>query len=238
MRAGPPRGSPSGFRPGVAGLIARADTFAAARRREPAAIDRLARIATDPQQPPLTRANAVGYLRSFADPRAERALVDAAAGDHPAVRATAVLGLGDPVFSQAVTPILIRALSDPSGVVRVGAALSLMNRKVTRLDGPSAPAFAQAKQDYLMRSVLLADDARVQLDTGKFHLLDQNAAAAAGAIEAAMRIDQSLAGARYFLAVARLAQGRKADAIALLGQIPATDPQAAAAAALLDALRR
>ena len=219
-------------------LIARAEAFTAARRREPAAIDRLARIATDPQQPPLTRANAVGYLRSFADPRAERALVDAAAGDHPALRATAVLGLGDPMFSQAVTPILIRALSDPSRVVRVGAALSLMNRKVTRLDGPSAPAFAQAKQDYLMRSVLLADDARVQLDTGKFHLLDQNAAAAAGAIETAMRIDQTLAGARYFLAVARLAQGRKADAITLLGQIPATDPQAAAAAALLDALRR
>ena len=135
-------------------------------------------------------------------------------------------------------PILVRALSDPSRIVRVGAALSLMNRKITRLDGPAAQPFERAKQDYLTRSVLLADDARIQLDTGKFHLLDQNASAAAAALEAAMRIDDGLPSVRYFLAVARLAQGRKADAIVLLGQIPATDPQAAAAAALLDVLKR
>ena len=219
-------------------LIARAEAFSAGRRRDPGAVDRLTVVASDSRQPPLARANAVGYLRSFADPRAERALVDAAGADHPALRSTAVLGLGDPGFSPAVTPVLVRALSDPSRVVRVGAALSLMNRKVTRLDGPAAQPFEQAKQDYLTRSVLLADDARIQLDTGKFHLLDQNAGAAAAALEAALRIDDGLPGARYFLAVARLAQGRKADAIVLLGQVPAADPQAAAATALLDVLRR
>ena len=219
-------------------VMTRAEAFSAGRRREGAAVDRLTAVATDSAQPPLARANALGYLRSFPDPRAERTLLDAATENHPAMRSTAVLGLGEPRFSSAATPVLIAALSDSSRVVRVGAALSLMNRKITRLDGAASLAFERAKRDYLTRAVLLADDARVQLDAGKFHLLDQNANAAAAALEAAMRIDGGLPGARYFLAVARLAQGRKADAVSLLSQIPTTDPQAAAASALLEVLRK
>ena len=49
-------------------LIARADAFAAARRGDPSAVDGLIRIATDEAEPPLVRANAVGYLRRFPDP--------------------------------------------------------------------------------------------------------------------------------------------------------------------------
>jgi predicted CXXCH cytochrome family protein len=218
-------------------LVIRAEAFTAARRHEARAPDLLAAILADRRQPPLVRANAAGYLRSFSAPAAERALVTAAADDQPAVRATAVLGLGDAGFSGAVTPVLVGALSDPSRVVRVGAALSLMNRKITRLDGPAAAQFDQAKRDYLERVALLSDDARVLLDAGKFHLLDQHADRAAEALEASLRLDGSLHAARYFLAVARLAQGRVAEARVLLSEIPKDDAQAPAAAALLALLK-
>jgi predicted CXXCH cytochrome family protein len=215
----------------------RAEAFTAARRREAGAVDRLTALLTDRRQPPLARANAAGYLRSFTDPRAEQALTTAAADEQTAVRATAVLGLGEARFSNSVTPALVRALSDASRVVRVGAALSLMNRKVTSLDGPAAPAFAQAKRDYLDRIALLSDDARVLLDAGKFHLLDQHADEAAAALEASLRLDGRLHAARYFLALARLAQGRATDARVLLTEIPKEDAQAPAAAALLAVLK-
>jgi hypothetical protein len=136
-----------------------------------------------------------------------------------------------------VAPVLIGSLSDPSRVVRVGAALSLMNRKITRLEGPAAAQFERAKGDYLERLALLSDDARVLLDAGKFHLLDQHPDKAAEALEASLRLDGSLHAARYFLAVARLAQGRVAEARVLLSGIPKDDAQASAAAALLALLK-
>ena len=55
-------------------LVERADTFTAARRRDPSAVDLLVTIARDDRQPPLVRANAVGYLRFFPVARAQSAL--------------------------------------------------------------------------------------------------------------------------------------------------------------------
>ena len=216
-------------------FVARADAFAAARHRDPGAIDLLIRIARDGRQPPLIRANAIGYLRFFPVANAQSALVEATTSEQSAVRATAVLGLGEPGFSSAaVTPILTRALSDPRRVVRVGAALSLMNLKITSLSGDAGRQFEQAKRDYLARAALLEDDASVLLDTGKFHLLNQDAEASARTLEASLRLDGGLHAARYFLAVARLAQGRANEARELLAKIPRSDPYGEAARTLLE----
>jgi hypothetical protein len=215
-------------------LVTRADAFSAARRRDPAAIDQLIGVARDERQPPLIRANAVGYLRFFPVARAQSELVAAAAAEPAAVRATAVLGLAEPGFSApAVTPILVRALADPRRIVRVGAALSLMNLKVTTLEGEPRRQFEQAKRDYLSRARLLEDDALVLLDVGKFHLLNRDPDSSARTLEASLRLDTGLHGARYFLAVARVAQGRTADARTLLSAIPEGDAYGPVAAALL-----
>ncbi len=219
-------------------LVERADAFSAARRRDITAVDPLIAVATDRRQPPIVRANAVGYLRFFPTPQARNALVGAASSEHAAIRATAVIGLGEPRFStDSTVPVLVKALVDPRRVVRVGAALSLMNLRVGTLPADAVPHFEAARRDYLSRATLLADDPGVLLDVGKFHLMSQNANDAATALEASLRLDANLHAARYFLAIGRLAQGRAADARTLLLAIPKGDPYFDPAAKLLAAIK-
>jgi predicted CXXCH cytochrome family protein len=202
-------------------LVALADAFSAARRREVTAVEPLIAIASDARQPAIVRANAVGYLRFFPTPQSRAALVAAAASPHAAIRATAVIGLGEPGFSaDSTVPVLASALGDDRRVVRVGAALSLVNLRVATLPASAVPQFEAAKRDYLTRATLLADDPGVQLDAGKFHLMNQDPEAAARALEAGLRLDPNLHAASYFLAIARLTQGRVSDARDLLLAIP------------------
>ena len=220
-------------------LVVRADAFSAARRGDPAAVDQLLTIARDRGLPPLVRANAVGYLRKFPSARTTSALVAAASSDHPAIRVTAVLGLGAPAEPRGGVPtVLIDALADPRRVVRVGAALSLLNRQVTTLTGDSRERLEQAKHDYLTRASRLADDALVQLDAGKFQLLYNEAEGAARSFAASLRLDASLHASRYYLAVAHVMRGRLDDARAQLARIPKTDALAEAAAKLLAAIAK
>ena len=220
-------------------LVTRADTFTAARRRDVGAVERLVAIASDTRQPPLVRANAVGYLRFFPTPQSRTALVAAAANDHPAIRAAAVIGLGEPGFSsESIAPVLVKALSDSRRVVRVGAALSLVNLRIAALPAAAVPLFEAAKRDYLTRATLLADDPGVLLDVGKFHLMNQDAPEAARALEASLRLDPGLHAARYFLAIGRLAQGRVSDARDLLAAIPKGTAYSEPAAKLLAAIGR
>lgn len=218
-------------------LVNRADAFSAGRRRDPAAVGPLIALARDGRQPALARANAIGYLRFFPGQRAEAALSEAAASEHTVLRAAAVLGLNElGSSSSGTTPILIRALADPRRIVRVGAALALTNRQVTRLEGEPGKQLEEAKRLYVTRAALLSDDAAVMLDLGKFHLLNRDVPASAQALEASLRLDGSLHASRYFLALGRLAQGRVAEARELLLKIPKGDTYAAEAAKVLATL--
>lgn len=218
-------------------LVARADAFSAARQRDPAALDRLIAIARDGGQPPLVRVNAVGYLRFFPGLRSDAALAEAARSDSPSIRAAAILGLGEPgFFSARARQIFVQALADPRGIVRVSAALSLMNLQVTRLEGEPGRQLEAAKRDYLSRAALLSDDAAVQLDAGKFHLLNRDVDASIQTLETSLRLDTRLHASRYFLALGHLAQGRVGVARDLLRRIPPGDPYAAAAAKVLATL--
>jgi cytochrome c554/c'-like protein len=218
-------------------LVARAAAFTDGRRRDPAGVASLVAIARDVSQPPVVRANAVGYLRYFPVRLAEAALAASAASEHAVIRLTAVLGFGEPGFSRSVAiPVLTHALADARRVVRVGAAVSLANLNATDLQGDDARRFDAAKQDYVTRGTLLADDPTALLDVGKFQLLSRDADAAARTLEASLRLDGTLQGSRYFLALARLAQGRVADARDLLLRIPKDDAYAAIAAKLLATL--
>jgi hypothetical protein len=120
----------------------------------------------------------------------------------------------------------------------VGAALSLMNQRVATLPAAAVPQFEAAKRDYLTRAVLLADDAGVLLDVGKFHLMNQDPDSASRSLEASLRLDGTLHAARYFLAIGRLAQGRVTDARELLVAIPKGTAYAEQAAKLLAAINR
>jgi hypothetical protein len=118
--------------------------------------------------------------------------------------------LGEGGFPAAsATPILINALGDTHRTVRVGAALSLMNARVTQLEGQAGALFEEAKRDYVSRAVLLSDDARVLLDVGKFHLMNKDAPSAIRTLEASLRLDLTLHASRYFLALALAAEDER-----------------------------
>lgn len=214
--------------------LTRADAFAGGRAARPAALAGLLALAGDASEPFLVRANAVGHLRSYAAPSAiaaaERALGDA----HPLVRAVAAFTLAEQRAGSR--PAVRAAISDVSRIVRVAAAFALVSGGVTRLPGPEGAALGRAKREHAERAALLADDARTQLELGKFHLLDRDADAAAAALEAARRLDPALPGSAYLLGLARIAQGRSAEGRALLAAVPRTDPYHRAAAGILDKL--
>jgi len=218
-------------------LVAQAEAFSAGRRRDQTALTALVAIARDVGAPPLVRANALGYLRYYPGTLSETALAASAASEHPVMRLTAVQGLGTPGFSSAVAvPVLTHALADERRVVRVGAAVSLTNLGVSSLKGEDGRRFDEAKRDYLTRADFLADDPTALLDVGKFQLLNRDVDAAVSTLAASLRLQGTLQASRYFLALARIAQGRVADARVLLSQIPKDDLYAADAAKLLATL--
>ena len=125
-------------------------------------------------------------------------------------------------------PALAGALSDRHRIVRVAAAFALVNAGITSLPGSDGARLEAAKRDYVARAGLLTDDARTQLELGKFLFLDRSYDAAAEAFEQARGLQPDLPGGGYFLALARVGQGRVDEARRLLARLPASDPFAEA----------
>ena len=220
--------------PGRRRAVRRAETFTAARKGAPAAEAALLAIMAGAEEPPLVRANAAGYLRRFDGPRVQAALVAALKAEHPLVKAVAALTLAEK--PNASGPALTLALADRHRIVRVAAAFALMNAGITRLPGADGERLEAAKRDYVARADLLTDDAETQLNLGKFYFLDRRYEAAAGAFEQARALKPDVAGGRYYLALARLGQGRVEEARTLLARLPASDPFADAGRRLREKL--
>jgi hypothetical protein len=206
--------------------VRRAEAFTAARQGDPAAEGALLAIMARADEPPLVRANAAGHLRRFDGPGVEAALVVALKAEHPLVKAVAALTLAE--RPNASGPALALALADGHRIVRMAAAFALMNAGITRLPGADGERLEAAKRDYIARADLLTDDAETQLNLGKFYFLDRRYEAAAGAFEQARSLKPDLAGGGYYLALARVGQGRVEEARALLARLPASDPFAGA----------
>jgi len=208
--------------PGGQRAARRAETFTAARRGDPAAEAALLTIMAGADEPPLVRANAAGYLRRFDGPRVPAALVAALKAEHPLVKAVAALTLAEK--PNASGPALALALADGHRIVRMAAAFALMNAGITRLPGADGERLEAAKRDYIARAGLLTDDAETQLNLGKFYFLDRRYEAAAEAFEQARALKPDVAGGNYYLALARVGQGRVEEARTLLARLPASDP--------------
>ena len=216
-------------------LVRRAEAFTGGRQGEAAALPALALLAADAGEPPLVRANAVGHLGRYRDPAATAALTGALTDPDPVVRAVAALGL-----SSSATPPpdpLLAAVGDARANVRIAAAFALMSLGVRELPGGQGARYAAAKAEYVRRAALLADDAPTQLELGKFLFLDRAFPRAAAAFEDALRLRTGQPGALYFLGLARLGEGRAAEAHDALARVPEGDPYAEPARALLRKLR-
>jgi tetratricopeptide (TPR) repeat protein len=222
-------------------ILDRAETFTRARAGAPDAVDRLVFLAANDKEPPLVRANAVGYLgRYTADPRAVPALLRALGSEHDVLRAIAAPQLAHAKASGAerVKPFLVQALRDERRTVRMGAAFSLLSLGVTKLEGEDGARFEEAKRIYVARAGTSPDHAPTQLELGKFHLLDRNLPAAAEAFETSLHLDPKQKDADYFRAIARLGQGRVEEAKGLLRKIKGDSAFYPGARALLESLSR
>ncbi|MGH9334269.1 MAG: ammonia-forming cytochrome c nitrite reductase subunit c552, partial [Vicinamibacteria bacterium] len=223
-------------------LFERADIFTRARAKTPGdteIVAKLVALAANETEPPLIRANAVGYLGGFpSDPRVAPALLRAFGSKEPILRAIAIPQLAHLGPSQAakVKPFLVRALDDEVRTVRMGAAFSLLSLGIQSLEGEEGRKFDEAKKIYAARAATSPDHAPTQLGLGKFHVLNRDLPAAAAAFEASLHLDPSQKDSVYYRAVARLGQGRNDEAKALLRSIGNESSFYAAARALLETL--
>ncbi|MBI4486993.1 MAG: HEAT repeat domain-containing protein [Acidobacteria bacterium] len=223
-------------------VVARAEAFTAARANRPEALERLIAIAADDSHGPLIRANAVGYLGGYNDPRAVRAALAAAKTDHPAVRAAAVSSLGRlNVDADAARSALLAALEDPQRAVRVSALQALVNLGSAGFTPEERRQIRQVSAEFANRARIYRDDASIQRDLGLLQLLNVDFERAADALQITVDLEPDMPSSRYLLALARIGQGRLDDARELLRNVPRSDPSHQAARQRLkqlDALPR
>lgn len=218
-------------------LVEDAEAFTRGAAKDPTALELLVRIAGDTSRAPLIRANALGYLRAYEEPLAIRTLLTATNEPHPAIRLAGFLGLADRGATPGVRAAMERGVRDERRTVRMAAALGLLNAGVGRaLPADLAPAMRAAFADHESRARFLNEIPSAQLDLGKMRFLAGNWKEAEAAIRDALRLDPKIAGARYFLGLAILGQGRMAEGAALLRGIDRKDPHRQDADAVLAKL--
>jgi predicted CXXCH cytochrome family protein len=219
-------------------LIRRADTFAAARRNDPASVTNLLAILAQPADGPLTRGNAAGYLGRFAsDPRVFPALSNALADPEPLVRALVVQTITPSQAERpAAIPALVRMLADTAPTVRISALLTLARLGIWQLPGEDGERMKSARLLYEARLSLGADDAGQQVAAGRFYLLSADPDRAITALRASLKLDPA-AEAQYFLAGAYAEKNDLVEARKILETIPANDPQYEKAQRLLKVIQ-
>lgn len=211
--------------------------FTLAVRRDQKAVEPLTRIAGDASRPPLIRANALGHLRTFAEPAATLALLDAAKESHPLLRTAAMLSLADRGRSPEVRRAMEEALGDARRTVRMAAALGLLNAGLTApLPEGSTGALNRAMNEHATRARFLNEDPEAQLELGKMYFLAGRWKNAESSVRDALKLDSKIAGGQYFLGLATLGQGRVKDARALLRNVDPKDPHRKDAEAILAKL--
>ena len=214
-------------------VVQRAAAFTAAQSGKPEALPRLLAIAGDAEQGPLMQANALGYLRSYADASAQSALVQALTAEHPLLRMVAAASLRGP----GAQPSLLQALDDSRRTVRLSALVSLVN-------GGNPPAaadrsrFARVSAEFVEQAAMHEDDPVTQADLGLVHLLNGDLGRASEALLNSRTLDPAGTRSLFLLGLVRLGQQRPGDARALFEQVPASDPFYAAARRQLQGMRR
>jgi predicted CXXCH cytochrome family protein len=208
-------------------LVARAEAFTGGRARRPQALEGLIAIAEDEGETPLVRANALGYLRDYANPRAVTTLLAAVNAKEPVIRSTALSSLAlaaDTGSGGPARAAFLRALDDPRRLVRLSGLTSFIKAggeppgpdEIARIRGGS--------REFAVKAQLYPDDAKVQSEFGIVELLCGEFDRAADALVTSLDLDPDRPITRFMLALARLGQGRVDDASRLFRAVPPSDP--------------
>ena len=217
--------------------IRRTDAFVSARSGAPSSVETLLTLVADEGEPPLLRANALGYLSRFAaDPRVYPMYSWALGESEPVLRAVAALRMNPGAANRRkAVPELVRALGDSVATVRLGAAVALTGMGVRSLPGTDGERLAAARDLYAARALLNSDDAAQQAAAGRFFLLAGEAEKASAALRNSLRLNADSA-TRLLLAQACAALGRFAEARSELGEIHFGEPAYQNAQSLLKAI--
>jgi predicted CXXCH cytochrome family protein len=152
------------------------------------------------------------------------ALIGAASDPEPMVRAHAIMALlatGD--RDRIVTPILAR-LIDPARVVRARAAEALLTLGVAQLPGAAGEALRRAQDDYAAALSDFPDSAANHAELGWLELQRDRVAAAAAAVDRAIRLDPRAARPWVIKGVMAAREGQFAAAIDSWRKAKGLDP--------------
>jgi lipopolysaccharide biosynthesis regulator YciM len=120
--------------------------------------------------------------------------------------------------------------------VRVSALVSLVNLG----GGPFAPndqaRFRRVSAEFAVQAALHEDDAVTQTELGLVHLLNDELALAAEALETSLSLEPDSMRATFLLGLVRLGQRRTDDARRLFEKVPRSDPSYGAAQVRLKRL--
>ena len=220
--------------------IRRTDAFTAARDPHSSAPDTMAKleaIATNLDEGPLTRANALGYLatRYAQEPRVFRILESAMDDKETLLRSVATRFLNQwPPYRSETVAALTKALHDPSRAVQIEAAVGLVSLGVQNdLPGDDEKDRFKSAQDlFRARMTLNSDDAQQNVAAGKFYLLTADPSRAVTAFRMSL-VQDPTTPAQYLLAGAYFEQGDFKTARQILESIPPADAQYGRAQRLL-----
>jgi len=199
----------------AAGYQTFAAVFHAAEGGDPAALDRLAGVASDTAQPAIVRASALARLAGsgqFTRDFAQRMSRDAS----PLVR-LATVQLADVMPAETRAEVLGPLLGDATLAIRIEAARSLAGGQ-DRLPQELLPRWEAASQEYVATLQYNADRPESRVALGGFNAALGQADAAQTQFTAAMRLDPDFVPAYVNAADVLRAQGRDQESADLLQQ--------------------
>jgi tetratricopeptide (TPR) repeat protein len=120
----------------------------------------------------------------------------------------------------------------------MAALTGLINQGGGPPEGEDARRFRRVSLEFAARARPHEDDAAMQRDLGLIRMLAGDLDPAAAALEIALGLEAERPSVRFLLGMVRFGQRRPGEALALLKQVPASDPYYAAAQKQLQKLQR
>jgi tetratricopeptide (TPR) repeat protein len=199
-----------------AGSLTFAETFHAADTGRSNVAPALAALAADAGQPPIVRASALERLATSGAAVAGRFALQAGADPQPLLRLAAAQAAAVLVDSERAA-VAGPLLADPLRAVRTEAAAALAGLQDT-LPAGQRSAWQTAADEWVATQQLNADRPESHTALGSFHARLGRTDAAQAAFAEARRLDPGFVPAYVNGADALRAQGREADASALLDE--------------------